>query len=1376
MSANLIGFYRNNAILHVITKWERRYLLLILSLVCFQNQAQQIEGNEVGYPFIKNYSPYEYKSHRQNWAITQSTEGLMYFGNGKGVLEFDGVNWRLISLPNRGHVRSIFTASDGTIYVGGNSELGYLAPDAKGRLVFNSLLQHVSQDKRDFGRVWTVFESNDGIYFQSYNYLFLWQHGKFKTWDFKDRLHRAFYVNNKVYGFELGKGLKTLEDDQFTLTPDGAVVKDFRVEAMLPLSKNQVLLGTRYNGFFKYDGSSIVPVSLSSDELLKTTGLYKAIQGPDSTLIIGSSLGSGIIILNKDGQLRQVIDESTGILNRNVLNVYLDRQNALWIGTQGGIARVELNSVFSVFDHRLGLDGTIQSVIRHRDTIFVGTSVGLHKMIQKEGKWRFKKIEAIPYYTWNTISIKDLLFIGTTYGTYIYKDGVSEHLVDIKETAAELIQSSYDPGTIWLAVDKGLARLQFKNDKWVFAGEILGISSAVRGVVEYKPDEIWLATKASGLFRIQLQMADDNALSLENAVITHYSSQQGVPVGDNRLRLIDNRLYIRSEFNKTFLFDDASNTFAETNYFNVNLELDGQVALPKKNKEQHGVIWLDVINQDGNSLAIARSILENTNTFNTQFYPIGEMIDRYRDSHHADVFYAEDNSLWWGGMNGIVRMNLKGEPTSLGKFQTIIRQIGDLNDSVYFAGNIFNQGPLELTANQNDLRVVYAAPFYQSEAPIVYQTKLEGDSDWSNWSNETKREFTNLWEGNYKFMVRAKNSFGEISDTATFSFSVSPPFHRSAWAFLMYFAGLVLLMTFITRWRSASLKREKIILENIVEERTEKVRRQAAQLKELDIMKSRFFANISHEFRTPLTLILAPIKKLLATTKTDNGDVENLKFRTVKIMERNAERLLRLVNQLLDLSKLEAGNMVLEAKYGNIIQFVRTIAYSFTSLAEQKEITYEIDCPEEEEGYFDSDIIDKIVSNLLSNAFKFTPDKGSITFSASFETNEDIGERGLLIAVKDSGKGISMGLQDKVFERFYQVDNSHTREQEGSGIGLALTKELVDLHHGKIILESEEGKGSTFRVWIPVEKASFSEEEITLNDKELLSDEVKNETGEHFVADTHIKEEDLAEVTSGELSGQEIPLILIVEDNDDLRFFIKDNLKREFRILEAHNGEEGLAIANEYIPDLVISDLMMPKMDGMALCRELKINKPTSHIPVILLTARANVETKLEGLETGADDYLTKPFNIDELVVRVKNLISQRKQLRELFGKEITLEPKAITINSVDQQFLDTLLTLMEDKMADPDFGVPEMQREVGMSKTQLHRKCKALTDQSPGEFMRNFRLKRAAHFLVQEGGNVTDAAYMVGFNNPSYFGKCFKDYFGESPSEYLLSHPKASG
>ena len=512
------------------------------------------------------------------------------------------------------------------------------------------------------------------------------------------------------------------------------------------------------------------------------------------------------------------------------------------------------------------------------------------------------------------------------------------------------------------------------------------------------------------------------------------------------------------------------------------------------------------------------------------------------------------------------------------------------------------------------------------------------------------------------------------------------------------------------------------------------------KLKELDRIKSNFFANISHEFRTPLTLIKGPIERL------EQNPEEKLSEDTVKMIRRNATRVLKLVNQLLDLSKVDEGNLKLEPTEGDIYKCLRAATFSFNSHAAQRQIDYKVQIPRTILWTsFDRDKLEKIVYNLLSNAFKFSDDGSVISFEAAYSQQD------LQIQVADSGKGISEEDLPFIFDRFYQADSSSTREKEGSGIGLSLSKNLVELMDGTITVSSEIDKGSFFVVHLPLQEIKTRQE--------ALVEEVKQIT--HITAGV-----EPAELT--EEDQRKLPSILLVEDNSDMRHFIKDNLLQWYKIDEASNGKIGLNNAITNPPDLIITDLMMPKMDGIELCKKLKTNVHTCHIPVIMLTAKAGIENKIEGLETGADDYLTKPFDANELLVRAKNLIEQRKKLRELFAdKKLQIDPKKVTVTSIDQKFLEQLLALLEDKFSHGDFGVPQMQEALAMSKSQLHRKLKALTNEAPGELLRNFRLKRAAQLLSQKADTVTQIAYLVGFNDLSYFARCFKELYGVVPSAY---------
>ncbi|MEQ9467252.1 MAG: response regulator [Ekhidna sp.] len=514
------------------------------------------------------------------------------------------------------------------------------------------------------------------------------------------------------------------------------------------------------------------------------------------------------------------------------------------------------------------------------------------------------------------------------------------------------------------------------------------------------------------------------------------------------------------------------------------------------------------------------------------------------------------------------------------------------------------------------------------------------------------------------------------------------------------------------------------------------------KLREMDIVKTRFFTNISHEFRTPLTLILGPAKSRLDKI---SGASEKL---FLDVIIRNAERLLELINQLLDLAKLDASQMKLQLRQENINQFLTHLSCSFESLAVEKEIVFIREIPHQEISIpFDADKIQKIVTNLLSNAFKFTEAGETVSICCH---NDD---EHYIIAISDTGKGMQQNQLDSIFKRFHQLDeNTH----EGTGIGLALTKELIDLHKGSIQVKSDEGKGTTFIVSIPSSKNVYSSDELVKTDiSTLLPDQYQ------FNIDNILEEETIIDSSS-------LPIALIVEDNADVRRFIGDVLKDKFQIHYANDGLEGLDIGRKIIPDLIISDVMMPNMDGVEFCRSIKTNELTSHIPVILLTAKASIESKIEGLHTGADDYLTKPFDQDELLARATNLIDQRTKLRMIFGSSMTLEPTRISITPPDEVFLKKAMRTVEENMNNFDFTVEEFQHLIGMSRMHLHRKLKALTNSSASEFIRTIRLQRAAQILRTKGVNVSEAAYSAGFNNLSYFAKCFKEHFGMNPSEYM--------
>lgn len=542
----------------------------------------------------------------------------------------------------------------------------------------------------------------------------------------------------------------------------------------------------------------------------------------------------------------------------------------------------------------------------------------------------------------------------------------------------------------------------------------------------------------------------------------------------------------------------------------------------------------------------------------------------------------------------------------------------------------------------------------------------------------------------------------------------------------------------------------------MIEEQNNALLKSEAELKKLDIAKSHFFANISHEFRTPLTLLLGPLGDHIRKA-VDPAEKEQF-----IVMKRSATRLLNLVNQLLDLSRLESGMLKLQASYSDLGAFVKRLTSQFMSIAESRQIEFRINIPQGVFLWFDADKVEKIVTNILANAFKFTPGGGVVSLVVRQVLKSVDGKEGSVeIEVSDSGIGIDEDKVDRIFERFYRVSDSSRSEYEGTGIGLALAQELAEVHYGTIRAFSRHGQGSIFTVSLP------------LGNTHLDPNEIVEKPEEHKTVESDFAALTDAKVRSVPVMSQpdERPLVLVIEDNIDLQKYLGESLRHDYRVSFAGNGQEGFDVALTEPPDLIISDLMMPKVDGIELVRQIKSDERTSHIPVILLTARADPGTKLAGIETGADDFLAKPFEMIEIKARIQNLIEGRKRLREKFMAALVIRPNEMKVKSLEDHFLQKVLTSIDSHIADDLFGVSELAEDAAMSTIQLYRKLKVLTGKTPNDLIKNMRLDRARSLLEQHAGNVSEVAVQVGFRNMSYFAKCFKEKFGVNPSEKISDH-----
>ncbi len=520
------------------------------------------------------------------------------------------------------------------------------------------------------------------------------------------------------------------------------------------------------------------------------------------------------------------------------------------------------------------------------------------------------------------------------------------------------------------------------------------------------------------------------------------------------------------------------------------------------------------------------------------------------------------------------------------------------------------------------------------------------------------------------------------------------------------------------------------------------------RIKDLDEVKTRFFANISHEFRTPLSLISGPINRAFNSTK--ESDEVTLSKKNYEVVKSNTERLQNLVDQLLELSKIESGKVHLSLKQGGIIQFLRSIVFSFESMAERENIGLNTSFPNElDSAFYDKDKLEKITVNILSNAFKYTSENGSVNVAIEHNPSH------LILKVSDTGKGIDKDELARIFDRFFRVEGS---EQKGSGIGLALTKELIDLHNGTISVSSTKDKGTTFKVRLPITLKHLPEEISVVSKSEMVT------KSEEIPAVPYGKSK--SDVAKTIEYKSELPIALIVEDNKDLQYYISEIVSEHYKILLAKDGLQGERMAMEHIPDIILSDVMMPKMDGFELCHALKSNSKTSHIPIIMLTAKAGQHNKIEGLTQGADAYLTKPFNDNELLLLMRNLVQSRKKLWEHFKALDMLLVDDIKVASIDDQFLQKVFQCIKDNMDNEQFSVEDIARSVGFSRSQLHRKLKALSDKSANQLITEIRLNEAYRLLELKTGSVSEIAYAVGYSNLSYFTKSFKEKFGTLPSK----------
>ncbi|MGC3945005.1 MAG: ATP-binding protein [Chryseolinea sp.] len=1316
-----------------------------------------------GLPYITSYTSRDYKVAGQNWAVIQDQQGLIYVGNTNGILEFDGVNWRLIKARGNSPVKSLAMDTHGRIYAGGVNEIGYLEPHQTGGMIFHSLLSELDDSDKAFGDVWITHAIQDTIYFVSDTHLIRWVNNKSRVWREKS-IGFSWTARGTLWLQIEGKGLHRMTaKGPEKITAFDAGFSHQSVTTGIPNGKNGWTLITSDNNAYSVD--ELGALARIPTFKLPEGFVYRSTRLRDGHYALGC-LDGGLYIVKPDGTIVSHYTRRDGLTSNTIVDVFVDAAGDLWLAADKGIMRVEWDSPFRRFDTFQGIDEEVNDVAIFQGRLYAATTSGLYVLSvdpTETQRRSFAKVPRMEYLTSDLEVVGDHLIIGNYFGLFAMSaDGRISRLYDqnVHTLGASNSRGDY---LLFSTATSVIGELIKEGNTWRRGTDTLALSGRPRRIERSRDGGIFIGTRYKGVFEISFnQQAKEPRLADIKQVI-HYDTTRGLPSMVNAPMIVAGDLALIPSGGTVYHLD--RNTAEFTPFVPIMQHFQSKNAeIQLIERAGKDALWLTVNQNDITSLYEYKNGLLHKATAGNRFLP--QRLESLFDFNGMSFFATGE---------GMVMYNQTHALTDSLPFATQIRRVLVNRDSVVNSGHLSGERATQLGYKLNSPEFEFALPNYEQSETNEYQFMLEGyDDHWSRWSTQTHANFTHLPEGHYTFHVRGRSGYDKIATENSFSFVVLPPIYRTWWAFAVYALLLLLVVRSLIERRSRKLELEKERLERLVSDRTKEVMVQAERLKEMDIAKSRFYANISHEFRTPLTLILAPFEG-----ESQDKAISEDKWQMLK---RNARRLLELVNQLLDLSKLEAGKMELRARKTDLNNLIVTLSSSFESWAVYRNIRFIRNISiDSDDSWCDADKVEKIVSNLLSNALKFTPGGGVVYLEAALEKVNR--SANLILTVSDNGRGMSPEERDKIFSPFYQVRHSGDDNEQGTGLGLSLVKELTELHHGTITVDSRSEGGSTFVVTLPVAKLSFRDVELTEPEGagiEAVFDSVHVNANDNVENIMEYQTGDLKESLSDldligsnnptEASGDTIAerdTIVVVEDNADLLSFITSLLDSRYTVLKASDGEEGFSITAQKLPDLVLSDLMMPRIDGLQLTERIKQDERTSHIPVVLLTARNESGSKLSSYKIGADDYLTKPFSSEELLVRIDNLIAQRKNLSKRFRQKILVEPTPQHHASLDEKFLFSLRDTVESQLSDPDFGVDQLAEAACMSRTQLFRKMHALTGLSPSEFIRDLRLRHAADLIASKSDTISQVGYRVGFRDQSYFAKCFKKQFGVAPSAY---------
>ncbi len=1321
--------------------------------------------------------------------IFQDSLGFMWFGTEDGLNRFDG---RHIVVFRSAPFDTASLSSPWVVELVGEGGAGLWVATASGGL--NRYDAHTQtfapatvRGRQPLGNdLFSMIESRDGTLWLGARYDGLYHYnpgtGQVEHFEIVSDDRRtpvrvridalAEDLQGRIWVATHGRGLSRYD-------PARAVWTHYRTAVPGSLSSvakdaaGNIWIGTRGSGLYRYRPGTddFVRYRHAADPCSPGSDYVNALlPEPDGTLWVG--LGDGLSRLDPATgcftTYRHDTADPLSLPPGGVIALYRDRAGVVWVGTTEGVgfferhpppfvhlgaragdpARLNDPEVWSIFEDRSG-------------TLWVGTSGALNAVDPASGR--------VEHYTLGSMDPKKLSG-GGVFGLYEDREGafwVGTYLGGLhrfdRATGAVVERFSMRPdgakdeeavtpwglmedsrGRLWATAINGGCLSYLDKETRAFRyychdpdDPNTPAHDTAHDLVESRNGGFWLGTWGGGL-----DWFDADAKTFRH--YRHDPANVNTPASDFVTTVHEDaqgRVWLGLYGGGLDRFDPVTDTFVHYNTANSDLPSD---AINGIEEDARGDLWISTYQ------GLAR-LTPATGQIRT--YGPEDGIQDVEFNNNAS-YRSSAGALYFGGIKGLTAffpgrieddafvppvvltaMTVRGQPASIGPGQVLSRAMP------------FTRS-LRLRHNQRDIALTFAALHYVNPERNRFRYRLEGYDDvWYDAGSEQSAVYTNLAAGRYTFRVQAANSDGVWNEqAATLALTVLPPWWRTWWAYALYALLVLGVLYGIRRYELNRLRlKDRLHLEHL----------EAEKLRDLDAAKSRFFANVSHEFRTPLTLTLGPLDDLLGEP---HGALPAPVTEQLQMVRRNARRLLGLINELLDVAKLEAGRMVLQKQRHDLVDFTGHVTRAYAALAERQGLAFHVEVPGAPmTAQIDVQQFEKAVGNLLSNALKFTPRGGTVTVRLDAGDSSGDGQRAwACLQVSDTGPGIPPAELPFVFDRFYQVSESETTLQPGTGIGLALARELVELHGGTLAVTSAVGVGTTFTLTLPLDDALPDDTALGSAWLRARARERAERLEDQLYTPLPVPYAD------AECDARDVTTVLIVEDNAEVRAYLARHLADAYRVLEARDGQEGLETTRAELPDLVIADVMMPRLGGVELCRALKRDPATDFIPVLLLTARAEVEDKIDALHERADDYLTKPFDVREVRARVDNLIESRRRWRE----RLDGEPATPSLFTGDDVFAEQVYRVIELHAADPDFGVALLAEQMDIDRSLLYRRLQHL-DHSPAELIWEVRLGQAARLLAGRMGTVSEVAYGTGFKSVSHFSRRFREHYGVTPSEY---------